>query len=161
MLDPKILKTGQSIVLRQNSNNGKWQEFIVDREGQILAVEDVKLFEKSKLESIQPNNYEELKKSYQYLSKTEQSPPPIEINEPLEPLDNNQLEPPEEDIDPEPPEHECERECPTAPCSICGSDAPYDDPNEREYEEEEPEEEKEKPESDCDVKANDSEEKEN
>jgi uncharacterized protein YfkK (UPF0435 family) len=120
MIDPKILKEGQSIVLRQNKNNGKWQEFIINKEGRILAVEDVKLFEKSKLENQKPNNYEELKKNYQYLSKKEELSPPISISEDLPDLDNKELEPSEV----EPAEHECDRECPDAPCSICSSDAP-------------------------------------
>lgn len=120
MIDPKVLKEGQQIVLRQNKINGKWQEFIIDKNGRILAVEDVKLFEKSKLEATTPNNYEELKKNYKYLSKTEQSPPPISINEDLPELDNKELEPPEVEHS----EHEYDRECPTAPSFICGSSTP-------------------------------------
>lgn len=111
MIDPSALKKGQKIVLKQNSISGKWQEFIVDEHGRILAVEDVKLFEKSKLESQQPNNYEELKKNYQYLSKKEELTPPISINEDLLGLDNENIDMEEEEPDQEIKEQEKERDC--------------------------------------------------
>lgn len=104
MLDPRKLKAGWQIQLQQD-NKGQWKEYLLNKEGQIVAVEDIKLFEKSKLEASTPNNYEELKKNYTYLSKKEELSPPISISEPTPPFSLAIDEP--EDIDPlncEPPE---------------------------------------------------------
>jgi hypothetical protein len=49
----------------------------------------------------------------------------------LEPEEEKELEPEEEK---EIEEHECVRECPTAPCTICGGDAPYREPDAKEPE---------------------------
>jgi len=130
MIDPKILKESQQIVLRQNKTDGRWQEFIVDKDSRILAVEEFKPFEKSKLESSEPNNYEELKKNYYETYKKGEELPPFQLVLPN--LDNNELEPPEVDID---DDYETERE-----------------PEIEEESEEDEDQEKEPQESDCQLK---------
>ena len=149
MIDPSKLKAGQRLELKQNKN-GVWQEWIVDKEGQILAVEDVRLFEKSKLESQEPNNYEELKKNYKYLSKTDQSPPPISINEPLSPLTLNDPETEIPNCEPDDPEIEEEPE------EVRGEEP--DPETDRDIDQEIKEQEKEPTDRECEVKENDSEE---
>lgn len=112
MIDPSKLKAGQRIELKQDKK-GEWQEWLIDKDNNIVAVEDIKPFEKSKLEQATPHNYEELKKNYVYLSKKEELSPPISIFDPLEPLDNNELEPPEIDVpddEDEEPEEVAEKE---------------------------------------------------
>ncbi|KLL03508.1 MAG: hypothetical protein MRERV_39c011 [Mycoplasmataceae bacterium RV_VA103A] len=133
MLDPRKLKKGWQIQL-QRDIKGHWKEYLLNSEGQIVAVEDIDPFKYSKEQQATPNNYEELKKNYQYLSKKEELSPPIEINEPLPPFALNIEEPPEI----EPPED--------------------DDIDEEPEIEEEPEEVEEK-ERNCEVKESDNEEK--
>ncbi|CAG8716107.1 12491_t:CDS:2, partial [Racocetra persica] len=126
---------GSFIVLDACQDLGRdFIEYLLNSEGQIVAVEDIDPFKYSKEQQATPNNYEELKKNYQYLSKKEELSPPIEINEPLPPFSLNIEELPEI----EPPED--------------------DDINKEPKIEEEPEEVEEK-ERDCEVKESDKEEK--
>jgi hypothetical protein len=63
-------------------------------------VEDIKLFEKSKLETAKPNNYEELKKNYYQTYKKSEEAKPYQLDLPYiddKELDLSNCEPPETD----------------------------------------------------------------